>query len=728
MNRHPVLTPLLLAILATLPVLAQAQAAVANDTEAAAPVADAKSDSDPEPRGDTTALPQVRVKGGRERAHGPVNGYVARRASSGTKSDIPLIETPQAVSVITADQMEAQGATTLRQTAAYSAGIVSSYFDSRVDSFTARGGSVSQYQDGLLRTYGTYNSARPDPYTLERVELVRGPASVLYGQGSIGGVLNLAYKRPLFETRREAQIQIGSFDRKQVAVDLTGPLGEDWAYRLVAIKRDSGSQVDHVPDDRVVLAPSLTWQPSADTSLTLLGLHQRDKSGSLIGFFPWQGTRLPNAAGQLPTSTFISEPGFDAYDTDQDSIGYLFSHRFGERWTLRQNLRYTDSRVDYRTIYTSFTATGRPVFNADGRTLERDAVWQINGGQMALIDTQVEGKLRLGEWEHTVLAGLDAQRNRSTARSWRGRAPAIDAYAPVYGSFTPPSESQLAAQPSVVQRQLGVYLQDHVKFDQRWVGVLGLRRDTAKSDTENRPAARADDSATTKRAGLLYLGEGGWSPYLSYSESFQPLGGADFYGAPYKPQKGKQWEAGLKWQPADRRLSASATVYDLRETNRKTNDPGNPLNSLQLGEVRVRGLELESTASLADWDWTLAYAYTDAEISRSNAGDQGQAVPNIARHTASAWVTRRFAIAGVEGFSVGAGVRKTSGAWTGTTLISTPGATLLDAMLGFEQGDWRFALNAINLQDKVQITQCLARGDCFYGQRRTLTLTASVRF
>ena len=196
----------------------------------------------------------------KENPTGAVVGFTAKRAISATKTDTPLIETPQAISVVTRDQFEAQGVQTLRQTTAYSAGVVSNYFDSRVDSFSARGGSVSQYQDGLLRTYGTYNTSRPDPYTLERVEFLRGPSSVLYGQGSVGGVLNLTSKRPQAEALREVQVQMGSYGRKQIATDLTGAVTEDgqWLYRLVAVGRESGTQVDHVNDDRLVIAPSLT--------------------------------------------------------------------------------------------------------------------------------------------------------------------------------------------------------------------------------------------------------------------------------------------------------------------------------------------------------------------------------------------------------------------------------------------------------------------------------------
>lgn len=684
------------------------------------------------------ALAPVTVSAGAEQENptAPVTGFVAKRALSATKTDTPLIETPQAISVITRDQMEAQGVQTLRQVTAYTAGAVSNYFDSRGDTFKARGGDVTQYLDGMVRFIGYWNDTRPDPYTLERVEFLRGPSSVLYGQGSVGGVLNLTSKRPQAETQREVQVQLGSNARKQIAADMTGKLTQDgeWLYRLVAVGRDSDTQVDHVRDDRVVIAPTVTWKPSAATSLTLQLTHQKDKSGSLIGFFPWQGTQLPNRYGQIPTNTFISEPGWDRYNSESTSWGYLFSHQIDSAWTVRQNLRRSVSDVDYRTLYTSFTANAaqgrpaRPVFNADNRTVLRDASWTLGNARMLLVDTQVEGKLRWGETEHTVLGGLDVQRNHWGQQSWRAVAPAIDVYNPVYGNFTAPSASALARVPSVEQRQLGFYAQDQIKWG-RWTATLGLRHDNAKSDTEGRPAAAVNDKAWSKRAGVTYQMDGGWAPYAGYSESFQPLGGANAYGTPFKPQRGEQWEAGVKWQPPGQGISAFAAVYQLREKNRKTTDPTNPLNSLQIGEVKVKGFETEVQASLArQWDFTVGYAFTDAKISRSNTGDQGLPVASTPRHTASAWLSHRFASEGRGGWTVGAGVRYTGSQWSGTSAISTPAATLADAMVAYDAGDWRVAFNVVNLADKVHITQCLARGDCFYGQARTYTLTSTYRF
>jgi iron complex outermembrane receptor protein len=684
------------------------------------------------------ALAPVTVSAGAEQENptAPVTGFVAKRALSATKTDTPLIETPQAISVITRDQMEAQGVQTLRQVTAYTAGAVSNYFDSRQDTFKARGGDVTQYLDGMVRFIGYWNDTRPDPYTLERVEFLRGPSSVLYGQGSVGGVLNLTSKRPQAEPMRDVQVQLGNHARKQIAADMTGKLTQDgeWLYRLVAVGRDSDTQVDHVRDDRLVIAPTVTWKPSAATSLTLQLTHQKDKSGSLIGFFPWQGTQLPNRPGQIPTSTFISEPGWDRYDSESTSWGYLFSHQIDSAWTVRQNLRRSVSEVDYRTLYTSFTANAalgrpaRPVFNADNRTVLRDANWVLGNARMLLVDTQAEGKLRWGAAEHTVLAGMDMQRNHWGQQSWRAVAPSIDVYNPAYGNFTPPAASALSRVPSVEQRQLGFYAQDQIKWG-RFTATLGLRHDHAKSDTEGRPAAAGDDKAWTKRAGLTYQMDGGWAPYVGYSESFQPLGGADFYGTPFKPQRGEQWEAGVKWQPPGQGISAFAAVYQLREKNRKTTDPTNPLNSLQIGEVKVKGFEAEVQASLArQWDFTLGYAFTDAKISRSNGGDQGTPVASVPKHTASAWLSHRFASQGRGGWTVGAGVRYTGSQWSGTNAISTPAATLADAMVAYDAGDWRVAFNVVNLADKVHITQCLARGDCFYGQARTYTLTSTYRF
>lgn len=291
-------------------------------------------------------LPTINVTGEEETATGPVGGYAAQRSATSTKTDAPLIETPAAISIVTRERIEDQGATSLQDALNYAAGVRSDAYglDSRTDSVRVRGTYPSEFKDGLSRQLTGYytSSTRNDPYLFERIEVLRGPASMLYGQGSTAGIVNLVSKRPLPYAQREIGVQYGSFDRKQLQADFTGPLTEDgtWLYRLIAIGRDSDTQVDHVDDDRKLIAPSLTWRSSAGTSLTLQALWQDDHSGSTSQFFPWSGVVLPNPNGDIPLDRFIGEPGFDRYDSERKEIGWLFEHKLNSDWSMRHNLRY----------------------------------------------------------------------------------------------------------------------------------------------------------------------------------------------------------------------------------------------------------------------------------------------------------------------------------------------------------------------------------------------------
>lgn len=678
-------------------------------------------------------LPEVKVQAGAEQESptGPVSGYVAERALSATKTDTPIIETPQAITVITRDRIEAQGAQTVQDALRYTAGLTPDPFglDNRGDWSLVRGVQPVQYQDGLRMLFGNYNNTRPDPYALERIEVLKGPSSVLYGQSSIGGVVNLVSKRPLPYTQREVQVQLGNYNRRQLAVDFTGPVDEAGvvSYRLVALGRDSDTQVDHVTDDRMLLAPSLTIRPSANTSLTLLVNLQEDASGSSVGFFPWRGTVLPAPNGRIPTNTFISEPGWDEYKAKQAAAGYAFEHRFDDTWTVRQNLRYSHSEVSYQSIYSAFP---RPNINPDGRTINRTVYLNKPTADAFNVDTMAEARLRTGPLAHTVLFGVEYQHvdfGGRTAVPGSGVAAPIDVYDPVYGNFRAPALTNIA---ETIQKQTGVYVQDQIKFAERWNVIVGARKDWVKSDTENTPANKLDTDATTYRAALLYHAPNGLAPYVSYAESFQPINGFNFYNQPFKPTEGKQYEIGLKYQPRGINALLTVALYDLREQNRRTPDPVNPLNSVQTGEAHVRGIELEGQASLSRrWDVIATYAYTDAEISQSNnAAELGKRLASVPEHVASLWSTYRFNIGNVPGFIVGGGVRYIGSSWDGTDTIETPAVTLFDAMLGYEQGPWRVALNGTNLADKVYETTCLARGDCFYGSRRTVMATATYRF
>lgn len=666
-----------------------------------------------------TTLREVQVRSDQEKetATGPVIGYRAKRASTATKTDTLLSETPQAVTVITSQQITDQGANNLQDALGYAAGVRSDAYglDSRTDSVRVRGASPDNYLDGLREAYGYYTSrTRADPYTLERLEVLRGPSGMLFGAGTAAGVINMVSKRPQTETQREVGVQFGSNGRKQLQLDLTGPLTEDgeWLYRLVALKRSSNTQVDFVPDDRSLIAPSLTWRPNAATSLTLQALWQKDKSGSTSQFFPWEGTLLPNPNGQLPTNRFIGEPG-DYYDSERKSIGWLFEHKFNDTWTVRQNFRHAtnenDNRYHYGDFFTSPGSWGSdPVTK---RRLGRINDSSLTRNRITALDNHAEGHFTTGALKHTLLVGADFARH--SENTWAGATVSdIDAYAPIYGNLLIPVR---AALPGTTQRQTGLYLQDQMKLD-NWIVTTGLRHDKSVSGAEGRPDE--ETSATTRRLGLMYAHPSGWSPYVSYSESFTPQ--AAIKGQLFTPLRGEQWELGLKYEPAGRALAYSAALYDLREKNQIASPLPNVYT--QVGATRTKGLELEVKGSVtSNLELVAHYNYTELD----------KQLEGLPQHQASAWARYRFSIAGMNGFSAGAGVRwmgafrDQQGGGSGPEI---PAAALLDLMFAYDTANWRYAVNINNATDKTYFSTCLARGDCWYGARRTVVASATYRF
>jgi len=675
-----------------------------------------------QPAGSAT-LPEVRVEAEAETATTPVIGYRARNAVTATKTDTPLSETPQSVTVVTRDQIVDQGAANVQDALNYAAGVRSDAYglDSRSDGVRIRGTEPSVFLDGLKQANGYYTSTtRTEPYTLERLEVLRGPSGMLFGSGTAAGVVNMVSKRPLFETQREIGVQFGSFDRRQVQADLTGALNQEGtlAYRLIALQRKSDTQVDHVPDDRSLIAPSLTWRPSAATSLTLQGLWQKDRSGSSSQFFPWEGTLLPNPSGPLPRSRFIGEPG-DHYDSERKSFGWLFEHRFNDSWTVRQNFRVARNTNDGRYHWGDFYGNGvdagpggwsvDPLFR---RVLGRFTSDSLTKNQITDLDNHVEGRFETGALRHTLLVGADFSRSRERTWSDFAQYTAIDAYAPVYGNDPPTVRSP---NPKTRQRNAGFYLQDQMKLGP-WIFLAGLRHDHSTSSAEGSESEKT--SATTKRFALMYALDSGWSPYLSYSESFTPQ--AAIRGQLLKPLRGEQWEAGVKYEPRERGIAFSAAVYDLKEKNHVREV--RPEVYEQVGRTKNRGLELEARGSIGrDVDLVAHYNYIDID-------PQLEGIP---RHQASVWAKYRFSIGGLDGFSAGAGLRymsafrDVSGGGYGPRI---PSATLLDLVFAYERAEWRYALNINNATDKTYFSTCLARGDCWYGAGRSVVASATYRF
>jgi len=669
-----------------------------------------------------------------ETATGPVVGYVARRTVTATKTDTPLIESPQSISVVTRDQMDAQNAQSVSDALRYSAGVLAEANgpDPRADNIVMRGFDAGRdaYRDGLRSyAFGNQGGSVYEPYGMERIEVLRGPSSILYGQGGAGGIVNLVSKRPTAQTVRELQAQVGSYDRKQLAADFGGGLtaGNEWTYRLIGLVRDSDTFIDHVTDDRTYLAPALTWQPDDDTSLTLLSDFQKNKKGQGYQALPRVGTLDSNPNGRIPTHRFVGEPDFDKFGQKRASVGYIFEHRFNEQFTVRQNARYQTLDTDYKGLYIGG-------LQSDNRTVTRYADQGREKVENKVIDNQLQFKWSHGIFEHTSLVGLDWQRLKSDPTYYYGEPNDLDVYAPVYGQWDQSMDMSWDAHDQL--KQTGIYLQDQIKVDKTWVATLGLRRDSTEKSSKERLTpvdSRQKDYATTARAGLVYLSSSGLAPYISYSESFAPVVGTTFDGSQFEPETGKQYEIGLRYQPADTTTSITAAVFDLTRQNVTTEDLQHVGFSVQRGEVRARGFELEAKASLATgWDVLTSYAYTDAEITKSNDGNEGNTPGTVPQNTASVWLQYTVLRGDFAGLSIAAGERYI-GSFDGddANTIRVPEYTLADLSLQYDFSrfgkGWRGlrgALNVSNLFDKEYVATCGYYGDaCRYGYRRNAMAT-----
>ncbi|MEH2495896.1 iron complex outermembrane receptor protein [Bradyrhizobium sp. AZCC 1678] len=665
-----------------------------------------------------------------ETATGPVRGYLANQSGTGTKTDTPLRETPQSITVVTADRITDQGALTVQESLRYVPGVFADAYgpDSRGDYPRVRGQDPNIYLDGtrMVNTF-QFNEWRPDPYTLSRIEVLRGPASVLYGDTSTAGLLNLISKRPQAEPFNEIGVQFGSFNRKQVQLDSTGKLTKDgeWLYRFIGVFRDSGSQTDYVPDDRIVLAPSLTWRPTNNTSWTVLGTYQKDTTGSSTAFLPHEGTLFPGPNGLIPVRRFASDPSFDKYQTETGAVSSLFEHSFGDGLKIRQNMRYAHVEGIYRTVYPdNYSKPDNPYLDASHRTVARYVSGRQTTKDSFTSDSNAELKFATGAITHKALFGVDyrglGERASSGAHVDGGMTPTpFDLYAPVYNPVVPPT---LSPEADLRQSQLGLYAQDQMRLGP-WLAVLGIRQDFVSNNVQGAPAE--DTRATTGRAGLMYELPFGLTPYVTYAQSFTPIFGAGICAGVCRAQQGEMVELGFKYNPMPG-TAINGAIFDTTEKNRLASSP-DPLISAQTGKVRIRGAELEVISRVTpDLDLIGAYSYLNATVeSGDNAGKRVETVPE---HQASLWAKYRLTAFGLQGVTIGGGVRYIGESWDGTDTIRTPDYTLFDAMIRYETGPWRFQVNASNLADKRHVTTCLARGDCFYGIGRTVLGSATYRF
>lgn len=682
-------------------------------------------------------LPAVQVTDREEQevANGPVLGYVAKRSKTGTKTDTALMETPMTIHVVSKEQIENQGAQQLTQALRYTPGLSAEIRGdtSRFDMLAFRGiGGVSDtflYLDGLRLPRGaSYLVPQVDMHSVERVEVIKGPASVIYGQAPLGGIVSMVTKRPTEENFKEVSLSLGSHNRRQLAWDSGGALNEDGSlqYRLTALARKADTSVQFSQEERIYVAPSLTWKPNADTQLTLHALYQHDPKGGFYGVLPSAGSILPNPNGQIPRDFFDGSPDYNKFDRKQASIGYSLSHRFNDQWSLSQNMRYWRMDLEQNQVGTSSLGT-------DQHTITRYAQWSKEKLNAINIDTHLQGKLQTGEVAHQVLVGLDLQHDRWQQTQGFGGAPGLDYLNPDYGQAITMPEAYTS--PDRRQSLMGLYVQDQMKWG-RWGLTLGGRFDNARAKNDNRLAKTYSDQKLHKftwRAGLMHNFDNGVAPYVSYATSYDPSVTANPYGDPFKPTIGKQYEVGVKYQPPGKDALFTLSAFDLTQQNVLTQDPlsNKPNAKVQTGEVNSKGVEFEARFSpLKNLNIIGGLSWIDPEVTRSNGADLGKRPITVAKQTASIWADYRLGEGPLAGLTFGGGVRHVGSAFAdGANQQKIPAFTVMDAMLRYElryldpslRGA-TLALNVTNLANKTFFT-CNGVNFCNYGPGRTFLAT-----
>ena len=641
----------------------------------------------------TPQLQEVRINASTEQDM----GFAPVEAQTAGKAPMRRLETPQSVSVVTREQMESRQITNVQQALQTVASVSPVNFGRRgFDDINIRGfrSTESILVDGLVQSPGMW--AKLQPYGYERFEVLKGSASVLYGQVQPGGIVNAVSKRPKKEALSEVGVEVGSFGQRTLQADLNRPLSESGktALRINAQVSNADDPTQFVYRKDRWFAPSLSIDLGPQTDLVLFATYSRSEWMRQQGITPY-GTLLPNRNGTLSTRLFTGDPNFGVYDVESTTIGYALEHRFSPAMTLRQNVRYESEK-----------GTGNFVSNqalqANQRLQNRQATRQYMDDDLLATDTSLLSRFEALGVRHQLVTGLDMRTGHSVLASRTCRIGALDLFAPVYGMQATCPTALTRDAPSKLT-VAGLYAQDQIKFGQGWTALVGLRRDWSTDDTDDRVTGmqtRQKDNATTLSAGLVYEFKPGWSTYGSYGESFLPVSGLAFNGAPFVPETGKQWEAGVKYEAPNGQVTGALAVFDLTRQNVSTADPVNTGFSVQTGEQRARGLEVELGADLRNgWKLTSAYTYTQTKVTRDNdAAIVGLPLNLTPRHVFTAWAT--YKLPQYQRVTLGLGGRYVS-EQVGSYPFTLPSYVVADASIVYVGDNYRITAGVKNVFDKA---------------------------
>ncbi|KJH76483.1 TonB-dependent siderophore receptor [Pseudomonas sp. ES3-33] len=692
------------------------------------------------------ALPTTNVTGveNTESAWGPVDGYLATRTAAGTKTDTALVEAPRSISVVTRQQMDDRNVQNIDDAVRYMPGIVASSYgsDTRADWLRVRGFEPTQFLDGLPLPKGVYANPKQETWNLDRLALLRGPASSVYGQTPPGGMLDMVSRRPSAESSSEIQVEYGSDNHRQINFASTGKIDEDgrFLYGLSAVVRDSGTQIDHVDNKRYNIAPSLTWNIDDDTKFTLLTQFTRDDTGITSQFLPIQGTKIRSPLGDISHHKNLGDPDWEYYDRTYYALGYAFEHRLNDVWQFKQNLRYTKSDLSFQAL----TPGAYPFTQVDAQgNVGRSSTSVDEDISQFAVDNNFQADFATGDVGHTLLIGLDHQRTNTNYTSIFGDGLTTNVNNPVYGlPIVRPPRSDAFYDYDQKTYQTGLYVQDQMYIDQ-WRLTLGGREDWVHTGTKFFNKGDATNTERDKKfsanAAISYVFDNGIVPYLSYAESFQPTSNATASPTDsFKPTEGEQWELGIKYQPPGSNTLLTAAVYTLTQKNVSvtTTNSNNVSITSQTGEVKVKGLELEAVSDVTE-NLKVIAAYTLAKSEVQDGAFKGNRLQLMPNQQASLWTDYTWHTGVLDGFGVGGGVRYTGNTYgdqANTELGKADAFTVFDAAVHYDLGRLdnslkgaSLALNATNLFYKDYISTCDSFY-CYYGDQRSVVASATYKW
>jgi iron complex outermembrane recepter protein len=663
---------------------------------------------------------------------GQQDSYRVENSTTATRTDTPLRDIPQSIQVVSQQVIEDQKAVTLGDVLRNVSGVVPNADRGNAgEGVSIRGfggafGSNDAFRrNGLKDSIGP--SVRQDPANIERVEVLKGPASVLFGQGSPGGSINVITKQPLREPFYQLEATIGSFDFYRGTLDFSGLLNDEKTllYRLNAAAQTSGGFVDFYDTQRYFIAPTLAWLISDKTKLTFELEYQKLQELGDFGL-PAFGTIINNPEGKIPRNRYAGDPKYSQYNLNFLRVGYNFEHNFSQNWEIRNAFQ-----AAFRNVADAPVAA--VAFQADNRTLDRflytnEDDFTVNNYSL---DTYITGKFKTGSIQHELVAGFDLHRDKTRTNQAEFSLAPFDIFSPKYG--LPLGLPTGFVFNSLDTRQaLGFYLQDQISLADNFKLLMGGRFDIVNQKNEDfvtSTTAFQQNEAFSPRIGILYQPSKPISLYASYSRSFEQVIGRNLNNTIFQPQRGTQYEVGIKADLTNQ-LSATLALYDLTLSNVLTTDPINSLFSIQTGKQRSRGLELSVTGEiLPGWNIFAGYAYTDAKIVEDNNFAVGNRLANSPENSFSLWTTYQISTGNLRGLGFGLGlfyIGERQGNLGNT--FTVPNYLRTDASIYYKQDRFNASINIKNLFDIEYFASAINEFRVYPGEPLTVQGTISWQF